>query len=389
MSDLQLGLLAIGAVVVAGVFVFNWIQERRFQRRVEQAFGEKQPDVLLHPDARSGADAPARAPAPASSNGDDDRIEPKATIVPDVDLSDEPRLGGSPSFTKPDAPAGAPGGSGSGSGSGVAGAGDSVIDFVIEVVTPGPLPASAVAETVAKIAALGQPATVYAFDGGWAALAEGLGPATGQLVLAFQLASRRGPATIDALRAVAALATALAATGEGRAAVPPVDAAVATAQALDRFCIDVDIAVGLNVVARTGVPFAGRKIQQAIDRAGLAGDAQLQFVLRDAAGRALFNLVNQEGAAFRPGALQDAASRGLTLLLDVPRVADGVGVFDRMAVVARELAADLGGMLVDDNRVALSETGLERIRSQLRTIYAKMDARGIPAGSERALRLFS
>jgi hypothetical protein len=383
MSDLQFGLLAIGAVVVAGVFGFNWIQERRFQRRVEQAFGEKQPDVLLHPDARPGADAPARAAAPASSNGEDDRIEPKASIVPDVDLSDEPRLGSPAPVTEPAAPANAQG------NSSAADAGDSVIDFVVEVVTPRPLPANAVAETVAKIAAQGQPAVAYAFDGGWTALSDGREPATGQLALAFQLASRRGPATIDALRSVAALATTLAGSGEGQARVPPVDAAAAAAQTLDRFCIDVDIAVGLNVVARAGASFPGRKIQQALAKAGLTGDEQLQFVLRDGAGKVLFNLVNQDGAAFRAVAMQDAVSRGLTLLLDVPRVADGVKVLDQMATVARQLAVDLGGTLVDDNRVALSEAGLERIRSQLRTVYAKMDARGIPAGSVRALRLFS
>ena len=47
MSDLQISLLAIGALVVGGVFLYNWIQERRFRRRLSEAFGEKAEDILL------------------------------------------------------------------------------------------------------------------------------------------------------------------------------------------------------------------------------------------------------------------------------------------------------------------------------------------------------
>jgi len=53
------------------------------------------------------------------------------------------------------------------------------------------------------------------------------------------------------------------------------------------------------------------------------------------------------------------------------------------------LAAALEGRLVEDNRALLSEAGLARIREQVLTIHAKMDLQGIPAGSPRALRLFS
>jgi hypothetical protein len=45
--------------------------------------------------------------------------------------------------------------------------------------------------------------------------------------------------------------------------------------------------------------------------------------------------------------------------------------------------------LVDDNRTALSETAIEKIRTQLANVVAKMEAGRIPAGGARALRLFS
>jgi len=34
MSDLQLSLLVIGAVVVGAVYLYNWLQERRFRVRM-------------------------------------------------------------------------------------------------------------------------------------------------------------------------------------------------------------------------------------------------------------------------------------------------------------------------------------------------------------------
>jgi hypothetical protein len=53
------------------------------------------------------------------------------------------------------------------------------------------------------------------------------------------------------------------------------------------------------------------------------------------------------------------------------------------------LANALGGFLVDDNRVVLQAAGLERIKAQLREIHDAMAARDIPAGGQRAQRLFA
>ncbi|HET9735722.1 MAG TPA: hypothetical protein VFP62_10650, partial [Burkholderiales bacterium] len=47
MSDLQIGLLAVGALVVVGVLAYNGFQERRARRAAERAFGSSHPDVLM------------------------------------------------------------------------------------------------------------------------------------------------------------------------------------------------------------------------------------------------------------------------------------------------------------------------------------------------------
>src|SRR3954463_301050 len=46
MSDLQVSLLIIGAVVVGGVTAFNWFQQWRLGRRLEHGYAEKHHDVL-------------------------------------------------------------------------------------------------------------------------------------------------------------------------------------------------------------------------------------------------------------------------------------------------------------------------------------------------------
>ena len=47
MTDLQLGLLVIGAVAVAGVLVYNRVQERATRRAAQRAFASRHADVLL------------------------------------------------------------------------------------------------------------------------------------------------------------------------------------------------------------------------------------------------------------------------------------------------------------------------------------------------------
>jgi hypothetical protein len=63
MSDLQLGLLAIGVAVVAGVIAYNRWQEARLRRRTEGAFASRHDDALLRGGgAAAEAAAPVRAP---------------------------------------------------------------------------------------------------------------------------------------------------------------------------------------------------------------------------------------------------------------------------------------------------------------------------------------
>ena len=59
-----------------------------------------------------------------------------------------------------------------------------------------------------------------------------------------------------------------------------------------------------------------------------------------------------------------------------------------MTRLSEVFATTLGGIMVDDNRVPLNDSGLERIKHELSEIQAVMKLRDFPAGNEIALRLF-
>ena len=70
-SELQLGLLGIGILVVIGVLAYNKLQEARLKRQSEEAFGSRHDDVLL------GGGRTSRQPS-----GTSERIEPTFSAPP-------------------------------------------------------------------------------------------------------------------------------------------------------------------------------------------------------------------------------------------------------------------------------------------------------------------
>ena len=79
----------------------------------------------------------------------------------------------------------------------------------------------------------------------------------------------------------------------------------------------------------------------------------------------------------------------MTFRLDIPRVKNCLEAFNHMVLTARQMETSLSARLVDDNHRPLGEPQIEQIRQQLKIIPGKMVARGIPPGSDNALRLFS
>jgi hypothetical protein len=372
MSDLQISLLAIGALVVGGVFLYNWFQERRLRRRLGEAFGEKPVDILLERE-------PAALPA-------EDRLEPQLEVT----ALAAPAAGTAPDATSPlAAAASAPRPPREALAETEF---DAVLECVAEIQADRAIPEAVISELMSKIAACGKPARAAAFNSetqSWEALDRRAGARYTGLKVGLQLVNRSGPVNPAQLAMFSDAVTSTVDKTHARVSVPDAQAALQAARDLDAFCATVDVAIGVNVVAAEGRVFSGTKIRALAEAAGFKLEPDGVFHFRDEQRRTLFTLDNHEPAPFLPEQIKTLSTGGVTMLLDVPRVADGLDVLEKMIDIARGLASALGGRVVDDNRVELNEPGIARIGQQLSAIRGAMERHGIPAGSPRALRLFS
>ena len=363
MSDLQLSLFVIGAVVVGAVCLYNWLQERKLRRRLQQAFGGTRDDVLLRAEVESAMTDGRREPqfVPAeSARGEVKDVEPSRPAAAD------------------EAPAAAEF--------------DAALDYVAEIDADAPFTDAAIAELMSRIASCGKPARIAAFEprsGGWEEVARGAGGRYSRLRLALQLVNRGGPVNATQLAAFCDAVRHCAEKIGARATCPDAPAALKLARDIDAFCAKVDVAIGVNIVAQGDALFAGTRIRAQAEAAGFKLEPDGVFHFRNDQRQTLFTLDNHEPAPFLPEQIKTLSTRGITLLLDVPRVANGGESLERMLRIAAGFATAIGGCLVDDNRTELSEAGISRIKEQVRSIQAAMAARDVPAGSARALRLFS
>ncbi|HUF79596.1 MAG TPA: cell division protein ZipA C-terminal FtsZ-binding domain-containing protein [Burkholderiales bacterium] len=361
MSELQLSLLVIGAVVIGVVYLYNWLQERSLRRRMQEAFGAARDDVLLKGGVESVLADGRLEPqlVPAGPGLDDYRRREAASPGRDIDSADGM---------------------------------DPVLDYAAEIDADAPIPDSVIGELTGRMASCGKPVRIAGLDprgGMWEDVVRGRGGRFSRLRLSLQLVNRSGAINAAQLAMFCDAVRGSAARIPARAACPDTEMALQNARGLDAFCGEVDVAIGINVIAAEDAAFSGNRIRAAAEGAGFKLEPDGVFHYHNDRRETLFTLDNHEPAPFLPESIQGISTRGLTLLLDVPRVGDGAEVLDLMLDVARHLAGELAGKLVDDNRAALSETGIARIKEQVRSIHAAMERHGIPAGSPKALRLFS
>ena len=85
MTDLQLGLLVIGAAAVVAVLVYNRTQERRVRRDAERAFGSRHADALL--DEFSNQEKASRTPSRKAGMHAGDMPDPRLDYVIDLEVA--------------------------------------------------------------------------------------------------------------------------------------------------------------------------------------------------------------------------------------------------------------------------------------------------------------
>ena len=371
MSDFQIGMILAGVAIVGGVFGLNWWQERSFRRKAEQAFEKPAQDVLLEPKPKTAARA----------SSDTQRLEPSLSMP--LNPATSPRA------AMPQAPV--PGADNTVAASRVDPVLESVVDFIADFVLVEPVPAHKLLVAIEDAGQLGKPVRwMGLIDGeGWQPITPGSAHSYSQIRAGLQLADRKGPLAESQLLEFVRIVHALAADIGANVELPQRQPALQAAGELDAFCAEVDVLIGLNIVSRDGTPFPATKIRSLCEAAGMELADDGLFHYRNENGQTLFSMCNLGQESFSSATMRQMKLNAVTLLFDVPRVAGGISVFERVATLAKHLAESVDGELVDDNRRPLNEQGLGSIKRQLTDIYNRMQLRGIEPGSPLALRLFA
>lgn len=361
-SDLQLALIGVGAAGVGAVWAYNKWQERKHRQLAERILhgGEKE-DVLL---AAAEADS---AVAPAD---DAERIEPGERVEPVAPAAEA----AAETAGEPASPWA-----------------DPLADAVARLEFAEPLPAPSLWAAQAEWAGhLGKPLHWLGRDGDeWRLLTAHDAGRYSVFLAAQQLADRRGAVTEGELAVFVDGVHNLAARLAGVATLPDAAELLAHAGALDEFCASVDVQLSINIADPGGMAFAGTKLRGLAESTGMTLDDDGRFHARDDDGNTLYTLGNLGVELFDADSLRSLATHGITLSLDVPNVAQGAHVYDRMVAAARQFAQGLGGVLVDAQYAPLTDAMIAGIRGKIEEIQTQMAARQIVAGSVRARRLFS
>jgi hypothetical protein len=391
-----MSLIAAGGVFVVGVISYNKWQEYKARKSVERAFSSSHDDVLM----KAGAEAPAEP----SLDTPDLRQEPMldAGHAPSSDALAEPVLR-EPVIPSTDAPAGAPAAAAPGAGGAAAldplaslpGAKpdtppaqlaenlvDPLIDCLIPLNSEGPLVGSKILPALLKLRRVGNKPVHFvglAVNGDWEPVVHG-GVYT-KLQAGVQLATRSTALNELEYSEMVTRLRAVADEIQAEPEVPDMIEVMSEAKNLHRFVAGHDAQLGVNLASK-GAPWAMATLIGALENQGFDVRPDGRFAMPDGEGGVLFTLSTNVTLG------ADTTSR-LTLLLDVPCVAPTRDGFGRMVECAKSLEQRLDAAMVDDFDQPLLDQTLNEIDGQVREFYQEMEAADIPAGSTRALRLFS
>ncbi|MDP5239518.1 cell division protein ZipA C-terminal FtsZ-binding domain-containing protein [Uliginosibacterium sp. 31-16] len=370
-NELQYSLIGLGILAILGLVIYNLWQERKARKHAEQAFRSNHHDVLLDGDVE-----PVIPPAPGG------RMEPglrplQSDPAPAIPLPVKP-VRSSQSSQRVQEP--------------VLGFEDQAIDCAVSIEAPAGVSAAALFSAAQEVlAGVTRRLQWYGWsdlDSNWFLIDARTPGSINRACVTLQLVDRRGSVSESELDR---FYQQLQRVCEQFLAVPRLPArteVLGHAEEIDRFCSEVDVQIAVNVIAQK-TSFAGTKLRGLAEAAGLQLGTDGTYHALDEAGKTLFVLANQESVPFSGEQLRHLQTHGLSLVLDMPRVAAPVLAFDRMVTLAQHLADSLDGAVVDDNRSALSDRSIGLIRSQLAQFELQMERQSMPAGGEIALRLFA
>ena len=393
MTALQITLFRAGGVFIVGVFSYNKWQEYKAKKSVERAFSTDHDDVLMREGEAPAADAQEpvlrqeprfdAAPAAPAVKAEPSFGAPPATAVPDAAVHAEPSLGDAPAESVPvAAPAAPPVQEVSAASEQATSLVDPLIDCLLPLSLEAPVRGDKILPVLQTLRLVGNKPVHFIglhVSGDWEPITHG-GVYT-KMQGGVQLASRS--TALNELE-YSELVTRLRGVADDIGAepeVPDMMEVMAEARNLHRFVAGHDAQLGVNLHTN-GAPWAISTLLVALEKQGFDVRPDGRFVMPDGDGGYLFSLSTNV-------TLAEETTPRLTLLLDVPCVAPARDGFGAMVACAKALVGRLDATIVDDYNQALSDAALAEIAGQVHEFYQEMDAADIPAGSTRALRLFS
>lgn len=330
MSDLQIGLIALGVVLIGLVLAFNWWQDRRARQRMQAHFPEGEHDPLL---GAVGGAAPVgrREPGMVTASEEAEEADPTCEAVIDV------------SFAHP---------------------------------VPGPQLRDALQGLTQ---AVGKPVRVLVMrDSGTHTSQLRADESYGSLQLTVLLANRQGPLTDIGWSHLWSAAQTLAQSFDGTVEGPEQDAVLRQAAQLDALCAQVDAQVVLGIKPAMTRPVD--QVEPSVRETGFVmyGD-QLAWMADSGLPRFTLALISNA----------EQRIERLDLILDVPNCQIDEQAFSRMAGVGRDLASRLNAQLLDEQGNAVMPQADAAIDKQVLEMHHALDGAGFQAGAVRTLRLFS
>jgi len=374
MSELQVALLAIGLGVVVAVYVFGWWKQRQYSRKFGAAFSQQHDDALYQEKTvqpEQAAESASFIPQEPMWVNQDALVEvdSAAEIVAELPVIDIATTLSEPCALL-----------------------DIRSDFIIELHLAEPASAAVLDGLWQRKFDFRKPVQVCGLTLAglqWERVIAESQSLYSKFRIALQLVDRSGVITVAKLGDFRDLVMGVAQAIKADSTVPDIQETHRAALALDAFCAEVDQMVGVNLRPQGERQISGGKVAQAAVLHGMRLESDGAFHLFNAQGHSLITLINQDNKPFQHHTLEQSTTAGITLMLDVPRVAEPPENFDLLVKIARQLAGELQLSLVDDNKLPLTDAGLARIRAQLVEVAAKMRENDLIPGSAQARRLFS
>jgi hypothetical protein len=370
MSDLQIGLIILGIVLILLVLGFNWWQDRRVRRRMQAHFAPNEHDPLL------GASGGAAGQGAGHSASHHQQVPAALRREPGFNVGDTQGgpAGRGASATVP-----------ANSEQDDADEADPATEIVIEVNFGEPVKGADLLPHVQGIRLAGRkPLRVFAQTEQQRHRSR-VHPEESyvSVQIAVLLANRTGPLTAIEWSHAWARAQDLADRFEGSIESPDQQAVLERAARLDDTCAALDTQVGLTLLLGSAQP-AAEVLAVARDLGFVHDGNRLAWMSEEGIPR--FTLTRADGTAFDAGM---AGVERLNLLLDVPCSPPDAHAFGHMVEVGRKLAERLRADLVDDQGKPLADASASVIDERLQVLFTQLEQAGLRAGSPRALRVFS